>query len=136
MTQLALTLDLVQRERRPPPAPPSAAEARGYHLSHAQRRWGYVEYEPRECKRRILGALSPEVWVGFISLAHTVKMPSHAVDHMLELLVRWGRIQQTELYYVDKGEDRLVCPPMGKGGSYRGFEFGYRLRTPEAEEAP
>ncbi len=103
----------------------TAAKKRGYAIHRFAREQGMIEYEPRECRRRILAALPDIDWLDYGRVVDAVKMPHGAVSHMLELLVGWERIEETELYFVPPGGDRHVCPPPDK---YRGFMNGYRKK--------
>lgn len=109
----------------------------GYDLNAYDREIGRDEYEPRECRRRILDATGDQ-WVGFIELVHVVRMKVQPVNDMLCRLVKWGRLERHELYFGEHtSEDRLTRPPLerqklpgGKLGPslYHGFEWGYRRR--------
>jgi hypothetical protein len=49
-----------------------------------------------------------------------------AVVRMLELLVRWGRIERTEWYHIYTRDGSPWVKPALK--DYRGFTYVYRLR--------
>lgn len=121
--QLSLGIDPPEDDNRIAASILSASEMRGYHISELQRREGMEPYNPRLCKARLLEAIGFDDWTGFCGLAGTVRQPIHAVSHMLDLLVLWGRLERTKLYYVAPGHDRHKRP---EDKAYRGFEWGYR----------
>lgn len=109
---------------------------RGCHLAQYQRAQGFIEYEPRECRRRILAVLAgaENRWLELHWIVEAVKMPVRAVVDMLEFMQRWGEVESVKLYIVGPNEDPLVHPAWEK---YRGFQYGYRLAAthPEQEES-
>lgn len=81
-------------------------------------------YYPRKCRDQILPLLNRENYTGFIDLCEATKVSPYLLGDCLDLLVKYGRLEQHELYY--KSGDRLQHPGHAKG-AYRGFEWGYRL---------
>jgi hypothetical protein len=120
----AVQLELDFSRRRPP-----AKRRFGYDVYRGS---GLVPYNPRECRRRLLELIGDD-WVGAIRMFRDVNMPVQAVDHMLDLLVRWGRLERHALYFgPHTSPDRLTRPPMNpktKYAEYQGFEFGYRRKN-------
>lgn len=103
---------------------PSAADRRGYYVSPIL---GMEPYAPGVCKARILDHVTPGKWHGFCDIVGTVKMPTQAVSHMLDLMVTWRLLERTELYYRHDGGSRWEHPGhANKSRDYHGYEWGYR----------
>ena len=96
---------------------------RAYNLDSYLISMGFIPYDPRECRRRILAAVSNDTWMEFGDVVDAVKMPIRAVSHMLDLLEAWKRLDSTPMYIVNTGESRFIHPPANR---YRGFQFGFR----------
>jgi hypothetical protein len=108
----------------PKPRVRTAFQKREYWIDRWDVSQGRIQYDPRECRRRILSCLNDTDWTDFFDVCDAAKMPVRAVDHMLDLLISWGRIEDTELYFWQGGYS-MKRPPMSE---YRGFCFGYRLK--------
>ena len=66
-------------------------------------------------------------WTGFIDLCHLTKMHPWLIGRMFDLLVAWGKLERTELYYIIQtgmiAHDRTKHPGYK---NYHGYEWGYR----------
>lgn len=96
-------------------------------------------YNPRALRHWFIQHLSHTEWTGFIDLPDQTGYSCEAVDRVLDLLERRGRIEKTPLYFYPCAglvkPDRTIHPGHGKN-CYHGFEFGYRLRTKQVRKVP
>lgn len=86
-------------------------------------------YNPGRTRKLLLSSFKYEEWTGFIDLPDMVNQNADQVSHVLNFLLRKGRIETTPLYFLRHGSllsDRTEHP--GYEGNYQGFENGYRLK--------
>lgn len=112
-----------------PPVPPQAPkfswkqEENRSHVRHGYGDWN-KHYHPRRAKEIILRTVGFVEWVGFCKISDATGMAVRLIVRLLDQMVRQGRLEKTELYYVYGGDKSRLVKPCRK--DYRGFEHGFR----------
>jgi hypothetical protein len=88
------------------------------------------KYHPSRTRKKLLSLLRFDDWTGFISLPEMVDQSAEQTDHVIDFLLKKGRIERTPLYFLNPKQtllsDRTIHPGYD---NYMGFEFGYRLKN-------
>lgn len=143
MTQLTLELAdavalrdaLAVAQPSPPPAERPLSERQQWDRHHVKN--GHAPYHPKKCRDIILANCNESTYTSFGDLCRATDMHPWLIDWMLDMLIKWGRLEKHELYFgPHTSPDRLTKPPMdGKGSpKYQGFQWGYRKTKEESRK--
>ncbi len=127
MMTMQLTLEFRENVKR------GLSESQMLNSEHG--RGGFKKYHPRRCAEIIMAAVSADQWTGYIDLADLTQMHPWLISRMFKLLVKWKKLERTELYFIQQSGltpvDRTQHPGYGK--NYHGFEWGYRKITADRD---